>query len=117
MNTESSKIEDANRKISELETMVQQLQAKENGSNPDSSKGLGPDGLGKPPAISGIGDNGQLPPAPPAGTLPNRTPPTADRPIERRIVSGSMSEADLQPETTGAVNAGNRMKMYGFPHN
>ena len=69
MNTESSKIEDANRKISELETMVQQLQ-KENGNNPDSSKGLGPDGLGKPPAISGIGDNGQLPPAPPAGTLP-----------------------------------------------
>ena len=47
MNTESSKIEDANRKISELETMVQQLQEKEkNGSNPDSSKGLGPDGLG-----------------------------------------------------------------------
>ena len=107
MNTESSKIEDANRKISELETMVQQLQAKENGSNPDSSKGLGPDGLGKPPAISGIGDNGQLPPAPPAGTLPNGALPAADRPIERRIVSGSMSEAELQPGTTGAVNAGN----------
>lgn len=106
MNTESSKIEDANRKISELETMVQQLQ-KENGSNPDSSKGLGPDGLGKPPAISGIGDNGQLPPAPPAGTLPNGTPPAADRPIERRIVSGSMSDAELQPGTTGAVNTGN----------
>ena len=106
MNTESSKIEDANRKISELETMVQQLQEK-NGSNPDSSKGLGPDGLGKPPAISGIGDNGQLPPAPPAGTLPNGASPAADRPIERRIVSGSMSEAELQPGTTGAVNTGN----------
>lgn len=107
MNTESSKIEDANRKISELETMVQQLQAKENGSNPDSSKGLGPDGLGKPPAISGIGDNGQLPPAPPAGTLPNGAPAAADRPIERKIVSGSMNEAELQPGTTGAVNTGN----------
>ena len=106
MNTESSKIEDANRKISELETMVQQLQGK-NDSNPDSSKGLGPDGLGKPPAISGIGDNGQLPPAPPAGTLPNGAPPAADRPIERRIVSGSMNEAELQPGTTGAVNTGN----------
>ena len=30
MNTESSKIEDANRKISELETMVQELKEKEN---------------------------------------------------------------------------------------
>lgn len=105
MNTESSKIEDANRKISELETMVQQLQEK-NGSNPDSSEGLGPDGLGKPPAISGIGDNGQLPPAPPAGTLPTGAPAT-DRPIERKIVSGSMSEAELQSGTTGAVNTGN----------
>ena len=46
MNTESSKIEDANRKISELETMVQELKEKENSSNPDTSKGLGPDGLG-----------------------------------------------------------------------
>ncbi|HEZ3700369.1 TPA: conjugal transfer protein TraB, partial [Neisseria meningitidis] len=43
MNTESSKIEDANRKISELETMVQELKEKENSSNSDASKGLGPD--------------------------------------------------------------------------
>ncbi|EPI6239218.1 TrbI/VirB10 family protein [Neisseria gonorrhoeae] len=106
MNTESSKIEYANRKISELETMVQELKEKENSSNPDTSKGLGPDGLGKPPAISGIGDNSRLPPAPPAGTLPNGAPP-ADRPIERKIVSGSMSEAELQPGTTGSVNTGN----------
>lgn len=39
MNTESSKIEYANRKISELETMVQELKEKENSSNPDTSKG------------------------------------------------------------------------------
>lgn len=107
MAEEGAKVTDMERKISELELkLARQEEAKQNQQSNAGGAANGPDGLGKPGSISGLGNNGQLPPPPPAGTLPSGTQTAGipgNTPTERKIVSGNMN--DPEPDAAGSTGA------------
>lgn len=99
MAKEGAKNEAMERRISELENLL----AKQNESATKAKdSGVGPDGLGKPDtSISGLnGNDGALPPAPPSGTLPNKTAVIPKE--ERKIISVDMDA----PEQSDTANTG-----------
>lgn len=106
MATEGAKNEAMERRISELEALLEK-QAETNAADGKSNAVTGPDGLGKPEGeIAGLNNGGSLPPAPPNGTFPTGSATPSAQPQERKIISVDMNDPDpSEASTNHAINA------------